>query len=265
MLLLVIASIQRESGWLVESPLTKFGKDNWIHERSCLLSSLLSFPLFLFLRRAYASLTTHYRAVLYEESHLRAFIVLVFTAAAMFSTQKLLKFLALLAASVQSFSPPLHSAVHQSSVSSNKHTALHSSSSNGENSAEVDASCNRRQLFSRIGVGCAYIIASSRVANAEVAGNLSVSSQAKVSLDVKTQPTPAPAKAPALTAEKTVPKGSNKLANPGDVKNCSDFESYKEAKAWFDKYYDLYGDVARLDGNNNLIPCEALPGAPKTK
>ena len=41
--------------------------------------------------------------------------------------------------------------------------------------------------------------------------------------------------------------------------------SYREAKDWFDKYYDFYGDVARLDKNKNLIPCESLPGAPSMK
>jgi hypothetical protein len=51
-------------------------------------------------------------------------------------------------------------------------------------------------------------------------------------------------------------------ANPGDSKNCGDFNTYAEAKAWFDTYYPYYGDVAGLDGNNDLIPCQSLPGAP---
>jgi hypothetical protein len=51
-------------------------------------------------------------------------------------------------------------------------------------------------------------------------------------------------------------------ANPGDSKNCGDFATYGEAKAWFDTYYPYYGDVARLDQDGDLIPCESLPGAP---
>jgi hypothetical protein len=51
-------------------------------------------------------------------------------------------------------------------------------------------------------------------------------------------------------------------ASPGDSKNCSDFPNYAAAKAWFDTYYPFYGDVANLDQNQNLIPCETLPGAP---
>jgi hypothetical protein len=51
-------------------------------------------------------------------------------------------------------------------------------------------------------------------------------------------------------------------ANPGNTKNCGDFATYGEAKAWFDTYYLYYGDVARLDQNGDLIPCESLPGAP---
>lgn len=48
------------------------------------------------------------------------------------------------------------------------------------------------------------------------------------------------------------------LTNPGDSKNCADFASYAEAKSWYDKYFPLYGDVAKLDGNGDGVPCEAL-------
>ena len=51
-------------------------------------------------------------------------------------------------------------------------------------------------------------------------------------------------------------------ANPGNTKNCSDFSTYAEAKEWFDIYFPHYGDVARLDNNNDGEPCESLPGGP---
>ncbi|MGB3730963.1 GmrSD restriction endonuclease domain-containing protein [Microbacterium sp.] len=57
-------------------------------------------------------------------------------------------------------------------------------------------------------------------------------------------------------AQPTVP------ANPGDTKNCGDFATYSEAKVWFDTYFPYYGDIAKLDGDNNGIPCENLVGAP---
>jgi len=47
-------------------------------------------------------------------------------------------------------------------------------------------------------------------------------------------------------------------AGPGDSKNCKDFASYQEAKAWFDTYFPLYGDVAKLDGDGDGQPCEGL-------
>jgi hypothetical protein len=50
--------------------------------------------------------------------------------------------------------------------------------------------------------------------------------------------------------------------NPGDVRNCGDFDDYAAAKAWFDTYADAYGDVAHLDGDNDGEPCESLPGGP---
>merc|ERR1719359_2254451 len=48
------------------------------------------------------------------------------------------------------------------------------------------------------------------------------------------------------------------VGNPGNTKNCDDFASYEEAKAWYDTYFPLYRDVANLDGNDDGIPCEAL-------
>ena len=50
--------------------------------------------------------------------------------------------------------------------------------------------------------------------------------------------------------------------NPGDSKNCSDFETYQEAKSWFDTYFPYYGDVAGLDRDGDQEPCESLPGGP---
>lgn len=58
------------------------------------------------------------------------------------------------------------------------------------------------------------------------------------------------------------PKPPSKPSNPGDTKNCSDFKTWSEAQAWFNKYYPYYGDIARLDANNDLIACESLPGSP---
>jgi len=52
------------------------------------------------------------------------------------------------------------------------------------------------------------------------------------------------------------------VPNPGNTKNCSDFSTYTEAKAWFDTYFPHYGDVAGLDGDSDGEPCESLPGGP---
>ncbi len=45
-------------------------------------------------------------------------------------------------------------------------------------------------------------------------------------------------------------------ANPGDTKNCNSFSSQSSAQAAFSYYFEAYGDVFRLDGNNNGIACE---------
>ena len=68
------------------------------------------------------------------------------------------------------------------------------------------------------------------------------------------------------TTTTTIPPASSTttttIPDPGDAKNCGDFADYAEAKAWFDTYYEYYGDVANLDSDDDLIPCESLPGAP---
>ncbi|QAV71470.1 hypothetical protein ESZ53_14125 [Salinibacterium sp. UTAS2018] len=51
-------------------------------------------------------------------------------------------------------------------------------------------------------------------------------------------------------------------SNPGDSKNCSDFSTYASAQAWYKKYFPKYGDIARLDYDNDGYACETLPGGP---
>jgi hypothetical protein len=61
---------------------------------------------------------------------------------------------------------------------------------------------------------------------------------------------------PPVVAPPTTPP----LTNPGDSVTCSNFAIWKEAQTWFLRYFPLYGDVAKLDGDNGLDACESLPG-----
>ncbi|KAL7485144.1 hypothetical protein ACHAW6_010748 [Cyclotella cf. meneghiniana] len=47
--------------------------------------------------------------------------------------------------------------------------------------------------------------------------------------------------------------------NPGDIKGCSDFDTYEEALAWYETYAPYYGDVANLDRDGDGVPCPGLP------
>ena len=67
----------------------------------------------------------------------------------------------------------------------------------------------------------------------------------------------APAHAPAPPPPP--PSEPRKPANPGDTKNCTDFNTQQEAQAYFDVYYPHYSDVARLDADGDLNACESLP------
>ncbi len=46
---------------------------------------------------------------------------------------------------------------------------------------------------------------------------------------------------------------------PADV-DCSEFSTQRSAQAFHDRYFDLFGDFARLDGSDDDgRACEALP------
>jgi len=64
---------------------------------------------------------------------------------------------------------------------------------------------------------------------------------------------------PAEVVEQRVIERAPPPKNPGDVVGCSDFEVYEDALRWFEKYEPYYGDVARLDRNNDGVPCSGLP------
>lgn len=72
------------------------------------------------------------------------------------------------------------------------------------------------------------------------------------------RPTAAPTRTTALSPE----AGGAGLADPGNVKNCADFDSWEQANAWFQIYLPRFGDVARLDANGDGVPCESLLRAP---
>ncbi|MBC8364703.1 MAG: HNH endonuclease [Actinobacteria bacterium] len=68
---------------------------------------------------------------------------------------------------------------------------------------------------------------------------------------------------PSTTVEQTTTSTAGDTpANPGNSKNCSDFATYDESKAWFDTFFPAYGDVALLDNDGDGEPCESLPGGP---
>ena len=48
------------------------------------------------------------------------------------------------------------------------------------------------------------------------------------------------------------------LPNPGNKLDCDDFESDDDAQAWYELYFDDYGDVALLDINNNGVACDEI-------
>ena len=70
------------------------------------------------------------------------------------------------------------------------------------------------------------------------------------------------AAAPAPPNVPAAPSAPGNLGNPGNTRNCGDFATWSEANAWYLTYVGAYGDVAQLDGDDDGIACESLPGAP---
>jgi hypothetical protein len=54
--------------------------------------------------------------------------------------------------------------------------------------------------------------------------------------------------------------GVRRPINPGDDKDCKDFPSKRDAQAYFNTYYLYYGDISRLDPDNDLEACESYFG-----
>lgn len=71
-----------------------------------------------------------------------------------------------------------------------------------------------------------------------------------------------PSRPTTTTSSSTTTTTGGQPGNPGDSKNCDDFDTWAEAQAWYETYFPHYGDVARLDRDGNGIACESLPGAP---
>ena len=61
------------------------------------------------------------------------------------------------------------------------------------------------------------------------------------------------------SSDAPTPPAADVPPNPGDSRNCSDFSTQADAQEWFDRYFPLYGDVARLDGDGDGVACESLP------
>lgn len=89
-------------------------------------------------------------------------------------------------------------------------------------------------------------------------GTAVVSTDAPTAQALTGSPTPS---TQATTAEVLAASEAPANLAPEDV-DCADFPTWEAANAWFETNYPSFGDVANLDEDDDLIPCEALIGAP---
>jgi hypothetical protein len=120
-------------------------------------------------------------------------------------------------------------------------------------------------VIARLGSGgtlCIYDLAATHLI-VDVAGYLTGPPPSAPGAPCPADPPPPPPP-PAPIAPPTGPPNppSQPPPNPGNTKNCPDFATWADAKAYYDFYYPYYGDVAQLDADHDGIPCETLPGHP---
>ena len=78
-----------------------------------------------------------------------------------------------------------------------------------------------------------------------------------------TEPTPTPTTAPTPAPVPTAPTlVETPTPEPEDTHNCSDFGAWSEAQSFFESEGGPASDPHNLDGNNDGIACQSLPGAP---
>lgn len=75
-------------------------------------------------------------------------------------------------------------------------------------------------------------------------------------------PPPAPTPTPTPTPPPPSPPSPPAGPPPSSSVDCSDFQTWAAAQAWFLYWYPTLGDVAGLDRDNDMIACESLPGSP---
>lgn len=72
--------------------------------------------------------------------------------------------------------------------------------------------------------------------------------------------TPTPTTQPATATPTATATTEMLYICTSDAYNCSDFDTQAEAQAAFDYCVDLgFGDIHRLDQDNNQVACESLP------
>ena len=76
------------------------------------------------------------------------------------------------------------------------------------------------------------------------------------------QPTDTPVPTPTATPTATAVAFDTKYDPAGPDRNCSDFDTWSEAQAFYKAAGGPATDRHRLDGDGNGIACETLPGAP---
>lgn len=84
----------------------------------------------------------------------------------------------------------------------------------------------------------------------------------------KPSATPAPTPVPTPQTSTTTPTVLPTLTptpEPQDTHNCSDFSTWREAQSFFESEGGTGSDPHNLDGNDDGVACQSLPGAPGSK
>jgi Excalibur calcium-binding domain len=132
---------------------------------------------------------------------------------------------------------------------------------NASNLNYIAAQTVPNAVIARLGSGgtlCIYSLGATHLV-VDVAGYLTGPPPAAAGSSCPADPVAPPPPSPTVPPSTQPPQPP---PNPGDTKNCTDFATWAEANAWFQTYFPIYGDIAKLDSDGDGIPCETLPGHP---
>ena len=132
--------------------------------------------------------------------------------------------------------------------------------------AEAQRDAPAKPGFGRLALGLCLVAAlvAGALAWQQVSGEDSTGVVAVNDVSSVLPTVPTTSESPDPTVPATPASSESGQANPGNSKDCSDFgdsddpDAWRSAQEWHDRYFEDFGDVAKLDGDGDGVVCRSL-------